>query len=115
MAPSNLETEFLVCSDAGANGKRNLPSGSMIDNVEAKALKPDSNTTMMWRRALIPIINVHPRSISNRLEATFAMGVLLQDLETVYEAINIDTKWKDVPIVSRSRIVCKDQQYILVT
>lgn len=107
----------LVCSDAGASGILQLSSsGSTIDAIEAKVLKPDANTNLMWQRTLIPTIDLQLSKFSGGAEATVVTAVFAtarrQDLETVYDTVDVQSNWKDVPVVHSSREGSGEEQYI---
>ncbi|KAF1957219.1 hypothetical protein CC80DRAFT_593193 [Byssothecium circinans] len=112
-------TGALVCSNAGASGIRHLSSaGSSVGMVEAKVLKPDANTNLMWQRTLIPTVNLHISKLLAGAEVTVTAGVFSitrkQDLEDKYDPASVGAKWDDAPII-RSMVGDSDhEEYISV-
>ncbi|PVH97595.1 hypothetical protein DM02DRAFT_684607 [Periconia macrospinosa] len=113
------QTRVLICSDAGASGIRHLASGPTTGTAEAKVLKPDANTNLMWQRTLIPTVNFQLKDFSHGSEANFATAVFAlarrQGLETLYDSVDIGARWEDAPVVSRTETGGNDEDYISIS
>lgn len=99
-------SNVLICSDAGSSGIYCLQTQG-ASTYQAQALKPDSNTNLMWQRTSIPVIRstlqCQKTSVATLTTGIFTAARTLEDPD-VYSNYDVVEKWKKPPLALSAQL-----------
>jgi hypothetical protein len=110
------ETSSLILSPAGVSGIVQLGTSTSSTSVQGEALKPDSNTNLMFQRSVIPTVKQKYLFEEHEKEILSVVAVFAISRRHVsFSAKEIWELWKDRPVIRFDGVIQENVDEILIT